>query len=77
MSNPMALPMRTRKLIGTLVLVAFIIFYAFATMMIGLWVLKDANGWQQALFYTVTGCLWAFPAMLILRWMIKPDDPAS
>lgn len=72
----MALPMRTRKLLGTFVLLAFILFYAFATMMLGVWVLKEAAGWQQALFYAVTGCLWAFPAMLILRWMIKPDQSA-
>ena len=73
----MALSMRTRKLIGTVVLLAFIVFYAFATMMLGLWVLKDASGGMQALFYAVTGCLWAFPAMIILKWMMKPDKPAG
>lgn len=73
----MALTMRTRKLIGTVILLVFIIVYAFATMMIGLWVLKEATGWQEALFYAVTGCLWAFPAMFILKWMLKPDEPAS
>lgn len=72
----MALPMRARKLIGTVLLLAFITFYAFATMMLGLWVLKDASGGMQALFYVVTGCLWAFPAMLILKWMMKPDETA-
>ena len=69
------LPMRTRKLIGTFVLIAFITFYAFATMMIGLWALKDANGLVEMLFFAITGCLWAFPAMLILRWMMRPDAP--
>ena len=44
----MALPMRARKLIGTFVLLAFIVFYAFATMMLGLWVLEDASGGMQA-----------------------------
>lgn len=72
----MALPMRARKLIGTVLLLAFITFYAFATMMLGLWVLKDASGGMQALFYAITGCLWAFPAMLILKWMMKPDETA-
>lgn len=70
----MALRMRTRKLIGTLGLLVFIVFYAFATMMLGLWVLKDAPGFMQALFYAITGCLWAFPAMIILKWMMKPDQ---
>ena len=73
----MSLPMRTRKLIGTFALIAFITVYAFATMMLGLWVLEDVSGVMQALFYAVTGCLWAFPAMLILRWMMKPDEPAN
>lgn len=63
----------TRKLVGTLILVLFIIVWAFATMMLGLWVLKDASGGMQALFYAVTGCLWALPAMLILKWMLRPD----
>ena len=73
----MALSMRTRKLIGTVLLLAFIIFYTFVTMMIGLWVLKGAAGWQEALFFAITGCLWAFPAMFILKWMMKPDEPAN
>lgn len=72
----MALTMRTRKLIGTLGLLAFIVFYAFATMMLGVWVLKDTSGGIQALFYAITGCLWAFPAILILKWMMKPDETA-
>lgn len=72
----MALPMRIRKLIGTFVLLAFIIVYAFGIMLVGVWALENANGWQKALYYAVTGCLWAFPAMLILKWMLKPDQPA-
>lgn len=73
----MALPMRTRKLIGTFVLLAFIVVYAFSIMLVGLWILDDIDGLLEMLFYALTGCLWAFPAMLILRWMMKPDEPAK
>ena len=73
----MALPMRIRKLIGTFVLLAFIVVYAFSIMLIGVAVLENANGWQKVIYYAVTGCLWAFPAMVILKWMLKPDAPAQ
>lgn len=64
---------RTRKLVGTLVLLVFITLWAFASMMVGLWVLKDASGLMQALFYAATGCLWAVPVIPLLRWMLRPD----
>ncbi|MEM1289385.1 MAG: DUF2842 domain-containing protein [Pseudomonadota bacterium] len=67
--------MRSRKLVGTLILLVFITLWAFTTMMVGLWVLKDASGLTEALFFAVTGCLWAVPAMGILKWMLKPDTP--
>lgn len=70
----MAMPMRTRKIVGTFVLLAFIVVYAFLIMLIGVWVLEDAAGWLEAIYYLLTGCLWAFPAMVILKWMLKPDS---
>ncbi len=73
-SSPMALPMRTRKILGTFILLAFIIIYAFAIMLIGVGVLNDAPTWLELTYYLVSGCAWAFPAMLILKWMLKPDE---
>lgn len=73
----MALPMRARKLIGTFVLLAFIIIYAFMIMLLGVRLLEDAPQWFSMLYYVVTGCAWAFPAMLILKWMLKPDAPST
>lgn len=71
----MALPMRTRKLIGTFGLLIFIIVYAFMIMLLGVRLLEGASQWFSAIYYLVTGCAWAFPAMIIMKWMLKPDDP--
>ena len=61
-------------MIGMIALLIFVTFYAFTTMMIAVWVLKDASTLASALFFAVTGCLWAFPAMLIIKWMMKKPE---
>lgn len=73
----MALPMRTRKLIGTFILLAFIVVYAFLIMLLGVYLLEDASQVFSIIYYLVTGCAWAFPAMIILRWMMKPDGSVN
>ncbi len=73
----MALTSQSRKIIGTFALIALIVFYAFAIMLIGLVVLEDAPRWLELGYYVVSGCAWAFPAMLIIRWMLRPDQPAN
>ncbi|MEM6383747.1 MAG: DUF2842 domain-containing protein [Pseudomonadota bacterium] len=69
----MALKMRARKMVGTIGLVAFIIFWAFAAMALGVRLLEDASRSFELIYYLGTGCLWAFPAFLIIKWMLKPD----
>lgn len=73
----MTLPTRARKLIGTFLLLAFIIIYAFLIMLLGVRLLEDASQVFSIIYYVVTGCAWAFPAMLILKWMLRPDAPQS
>ncbi|MBV6659178.1 MAG: DUF2842 domain-containing protein [Devosiaceae bacterium] len=64
---------RTRKIVGTFVLVAFIVCWAFFAMLLGLRILENASGLTQGVYYIATGCLWALPAMFLLKWMLKPD----
>ena len=72
------LPMRIRKLIGTVVLLLFIPFYALVAMAVtgGPGVI-NANKWLQMLCYIVAGTLWTIPAGLLIRWMSRDDGPSA
>jgi Protein of unknown function (DUF2842) len=65
---------RTRKLIGTFALLAFVIAWSLVAMALAQSVLTDINGLVAAIFYVVAGLGWVLPAMLLLRWMLKPDE---
>jgi peptidoglycan/LPS O-acetylase OafA/YrhL len=73
-----SLPMRMRKLIGTVILLVFIPAYALMAMAVtgGPGVI-NANKWIQMLCYIVAGTLWAFPAGMLIRWMQRDDAPTG
>ena len=62
-----------RKLIGTIVLLAFIIVYALVAMAIAEGRIRDAPALIQTVVYIVLGLVWVLPAMPLIRWMEKPD----
>ncbi len=62
-----------RKLIGTVVLIAFIMVYALMAMAIAEGRIRDAPALVQTLVYIVLGLAWVLPAMPLIRWMEKPD----
>lgn len=62
-----------RKLIGTVVLLAFIVVYALMAMAIAEGRIRDAPALVQTLVYIVLGLAWVLPAMPLIRWMEKPD----
>ena len=64
---------RTRKLIGTIVLLLFVAVYAILVMALGSSRLLDMNGFVTLLFYAGAGLLWVPPAAIIIRWMQRPD----
>lgn len=65
---------RTRKLLGTLVLVGFVAFYALAAMTVAAAKLPGTSGWVQLLYYLVAGLIWVLPAGALIAWMAKPDQ---
>jgi Protein of unknown function (DUF2842) len=73
-----SLPMRIRKLIGTVILLVFIPFYALVAMAVtaspGV---INANKWLQMLCYIVAGTLWTIPAGILIRWMSRDDAPKA
>ena len=67
------LRMRTRKLLGTIVLLALVIVWALAAMAFAPAVLVSANKVVEALYYIAAGLGWVLPAMPLINWMSRPD----
>jgi len=63
---------RTRKLIGSVLLVAFVVVYALIVMTIAAARLPGTSVATQTIFYVVGGLLWVLPAGLLISWMQRP-----
>ena len=68
---------RLRKLIGTIVLVAFVCVYALTAMTLAAAKLPGTSGWTQLAYFVVAGLAWVNPAAALVYWMQKPDRPAG
>jgi len=64
---------RFRKLVGAVVLVAFICVYALMAMAIAEGRVRDAGTLIQTTVYIILGLVWILPVMPLIRWMEKPD----
>jgi hypothetical protein len=65
--------MRTRKAIGTIATVAFLIAYALVMMAVGGMLVVGRGMVFELPFYILSGLGWLPVVMLIIRWMSKPD----
>lgn len=65
---------RTRKLIGTAATVFYLIVYCLIAMVVGNAVVANAGGLGQAIFFIAAGFAWLPVAMLLVRWMQRPDE---
>ena len=63
---------RTRKLIGTVVLLIFLALYAGAVAAIGAGRITLAPPWVQLAYFVVAGLAWVIPAGLLIGWMQRP-----
>jgi hypothetical protein len=67
-------PIRTRKFLGTLATILFVIVYALVAMALAQSrVVQNAPGYLQALYYVVLGLGWILPLMPLIKWMERPD----
>ena len=64
---------RTRKLIGTIALLVFLMLYAWVAASIGAGRITQAAAWAQLAYFLTAGFLWVIPAGLLVRWMQRPD----
>lgn len=65
------MPVRLKKLIGTVLLVALVIVYALAASAIAVGRLAESGPLVHLLFFLGSGLVWVLPAMWIIRWMIR------
>ena len=66
---------RTRKFIGTITMISFVIFYALVVMGLAPRILIDANKLVEMSFYLIAGLAWILPLLPLIRWMEKPEQP--
>ena len=66
---------RTRKLIGSLALLALVAIWSFLAMAFAQFALTSANGVVVGVFYVIAGLGWVLPAMPLIAWMVRPDGP--
>ncbi len=70
------MPVRLKKLIGTILLVLLVTIYALLATIIAVANLAESSAWVHLLYFAVTGILWILPAMAIIWWMAQPPKKA-
>ncbi|MGY2048980.1 DUF2842 domain-containing protein [Methylobacterium sp. JK268] len=66
---------RTRSLIGTIAMIAFVMIYAPIAMALADSRIAETPPLIQAVLYAALGILWIVPLMPVIRWMNRPDAP--
>ena len=63
------MPIRVRKLIGAVALIALVVSWALLAMALAQLPAIKANGLVEVIYYVVAGLGWVLPAMPLVRWM--------
>ena len=64
---------RTRKLLGTIAILAIVVVYAPLAMALADSHISEAPALVQTAAYVVLGLAWVLPVMPLIRWMERPD----
>jgi len=62
------MPIRQRKLLGTFILMLWLLVYTAACVWVSIHWLPDSH-WARLMFYPVAGIVWVFPARPLVLWM--------
>lgn len=60
---------RVKKLIGAILMVAFVIFYALVVTAVAPRILTGASKLVEMAFYVIAGLAWTLPLLPLIRWM--------
>ena len=69
------MPIRLKKLIGTILLVALVVVYAILATIVAVAQLAESGPLVHLLFFLFSGLLWILPAMGIIKWLIIEPRP--
>jgi hypothetical protein len=67
------MPIRVRKLIGSLALLVLIAAWTMLSMALAYAVFRVEVPILAAVYYVVAGIGWVLPAMPLVSWMLRPD----
>ena len=68
---------RTRKLVGTALILTFVLIYGPVAMALADSRIAEAPQAVQVIAYLVLGLAWILPLMPLIRWMEKPDPDGA
>lgn len=71
-TGPEKMPVRLKKLIGTVLLILLVIVYALAATTVAVAQLAESGPLTHFVFFLLSGLLWILPAMAIIKWMVLP-----
>lgn len=66
--------LRTRKLLGAILLLLLVAVWALLAMAVAQFVFSSTNSIAAWIYYVVAGMGWVLPAMPLLRWMSGPRN---
>ena len=69
------MPIRLKKLIGTVLLVALVVVYSLVATIVAVAQLSQSGPLVHLVFFLVSGLLWVLPAMAIIKWLILEPKP--
>ena len=70
------MPRRLRKLVGTIVMVSFVMVYALVAMALAQSrPVQEAPDLLRGLYYVVVGMAWVLPMLPLIKWM--EGEPAD
>ena len=68
------MPRRLRTLLGTIVMLVFVLAYAIAAMALAESRIQGAPKLVQTVAYLVLGIAWVLPLLPLIRWMEGPKE---
>ncbi|MDQ6434580.1 DUF2842 domain-containing protein [Mesorhizobium sp. LHD-90] len=69
------MPIRLKKLIGAILLVALVVVYAVVATIVAVAQLAQSGPLAHFAFFLIGGLVWILPAMGIIKWMMLPSKP--
>lgn len=66
------MPIRARKFVGTLALLALVVVWSLTAMALAQTPLIAGSKLVQAAYYVIVGMGWVLPAMPVIKWMSRP-----